>query len=102
MPWTRNDDKDYSPQWRSRRQRLTQKQMDERGATLRRLREAEGWTQDDLRAHVRLSLSAMQNYEQGRGEGTRETWRQLARVFGVDAAVFLPKPTAPGRRRKTA
>lgn len=98
MPYTNDDAKDYSARWRSRYQRLTQRQLDARGQALAKLRAEEGMTQAELAQAVGgVSEKTIQNWEAGRGEGTRAKWRQLALVLGVDADdVFMLRP----RRRR--
>lgn len=93
-----NGQKNYDPHWRSRRQHLTQAQLDARGRLLKDLREARHpvMTQQELAEHLMMSLSSVRNYESGRVEGSTTRWKQISRLFGVDSGEFFPPPAPSG------
>lgn len=92
-----NGQKNYDPRWRSRRQHLTQAQLDARGRRLKELREARRpvMSQQELAEELMMSLSSVRNYETGRVEGSTTRWKQIARLLGVDSDEFFPPPEPP-------
>lgn len=71
-------------------------------AVLRRAREPEAWTQQDLADATGLSLSCIACIErrQRRGEpgGSVDSLQTIANAFGVELANVIPQQVSEGRR----
>ena len=72
---------------------------------LRELREAAGWTQDQLAERVGVKREAVARWEAGRREPGWSNVLALAEALGVDCTAFTQPPAArpaavPGRPRK--
>lgn len=73
---------------------------------LRELREAKGWTQQQLADAAGIKLGGVRNLEQGRRSPVWETVIALCQALGVNCDQFMVEPTdrppaGPGRPRKT-
>lgn len=67
----------------------------EAGARLVALREARGWTQEDLAYHAKISVKTISRYENGHHDGRRSTLRQMARALKVSESDLLPPAPEP-------
>lgn len=56
--------------------------------TLRRLRSAIGWTQENLAAEANLTTRTIEKLESGRHSPNEQTLRSIARAFNVPVALF--------------
>lgn len=65
---------------------------DQRGANLRRIREARGMSQDVLAAAADLTKTTIQGLENSRSKGYGSTWRKLARVLDVEVDELIGQP----------
>jgi transcriptional regulator with XRE-family HTH domain len=67
----------------------------EAGQRLVRLREAQGWNQEDLAHHSGLSVKTISRFENGRHDGRRSTIRNLTEALGVTERELLGPPPDP-------
>jgi transcriptional regulator with XRE-family HTH domain len=65
------------------------------GAKLRQLREAKGWSQEDLAAHSGVNVRAIQRLENGLGVPRPSTRRALAEALGVAVGDLYPSTPPP-------
>lgn len=65
------------------------------GLRLVALREARGWTQEDLAHAADLSVKTISRFENGRHDGRRDTLDKLVKALGVSKTVLLGKPPTP-------
>ncbi|MEX3957499.1 helix-turn-helix protein [Trinickia symbiotica] len=63
------------------------------GAAVRALREAHGWSQEELAEHAGLNRSYVGEIERGMAIASIVTVDKLARAFGVSMATLLPAPS---------
>lgn len=56
------------------------------GSHIRRLRQARGWSQEQLAEYANLSLSYVALLEKGRKSATVDTLAKLAHAFGITLA----------------
>jgi transcriptional regulator with XRE-family HTH domain len=68
-------------------------------ARLRELREARGWSQQELADRVGLHMMTVSRFERGTLKPTWEVALALAEVLGVDCRAFCQEPAAPAERR---
>lgn len=61
-----------------------------------RLRQARGWTQEDLARIARISVSTLQKMTRGRHSSQERTLRRLAIALGVADPGQLLRPYSPG------
>jgi transcriptional regulator with XRE-family HTH domain len=66
--------------------------------TIRELREAKGWTQQDLAYQLGVAVSTVSTWEQGRFEPRATQLRKLAQVLGVpmEEIEIVPRGKAAG------
>jgi len=69
-------------------------------SNVRRLRTRRGWTQEHLAEQADLSTVGVAFVEGATTNPTVATLCQLASALGVDVAVLLRRPAAPGRKRR--
>jgi transcriptional regulator with XRE-family HTH domain len=76
------------------------------GRRIAELRHAQGWTQEQLGAKMRVNAAQIGVYESGKANITLRSLARLASLLGVDARDLLDPPRTraprrPGRPRKT-
>lgn len=71
--------------------------------TIRQLREAQGWTQEDLAAKVGVHTNTVARWERGKVQPGRQSWLLLSRVFrrAVGSIQTHDESEARGRGRPT-
>jgi transcriptional regulator with XRE-family HTH domain len=75
---------------------------------LRELREAKGWSQQELGDRAGLHMQTVSRFERGTLKPTWENVLALADILGVDCRAFCQRPAAvlerrgPGRPKKDA
>ncbi|MBB3181469.1 helix-turn-helix transcriptional regulator [Variovorax sp. Sphag1AA] len=69
------------------------------GLTVRQLREAEGWSQDELAARSLLNRSYVGEIERGRVVASLMTAQKLALAFQLSLAMLLVRCEQTGQRR---
>ena len=67
--------------------------------TIRQLRQARGWRQVDLAAHLGVTDTAVANWEGGRRWPSPTHRQRLADLFGVNVEAIAFGPAAPGHER---
>lgn len=65
------------------------------GQRLVQLRDAKGWSQEDLAREAEVSTKTVSRFENGRHDGRRSTVRQIAAALGVDEADLIGPPPDP-------
>lgn len=65
------------------------------GSRAAQLRDAKGWTQDDLARETGLTAKTISRFENGRNEGRRDTVRRIADALGVDEHELIGTPPDP-------
>jgi transcriptional regulator with XRE-family HTH domain len=68
-------------------------------ARLRELREAMGWSQQELAERVGLHMQTVSRFERGMLKPTWEVVLTLAEALGVDCRAFCQAPAAPPQHR---
>jgi transcriptional regulator with XRE-family HTH domain len=68
-------------------------------ARLRELREARGWSQQELAERSGLHLMTVSRFERDTLKPTWEIALALAEALGVDCRAFCQEPAAPAERR---
>lgn len=66
--------------------------MTDIGSTIQRLREAKGYTQDQLAEKLFVSRQTVSNYERNKSQPSLEMVERIAEIFGMDTASFLTAP----------
>ena len=64
--------------------------MTDIGSTIQRLREAKGYTQDQLAEKLFVSRQTVSNYERNKSQPSLEMVERIAEIFDMDTASFLP------------
>lgn len=62
------------------------------GARVARLREAQGWSQEDLAQKAQLSTKTISRFENGKHEGRRDTIKRIAAALKVTEIDILGEP----------
>jgi transcriptional regulator with XRE-family HTH domain len=65
------------------------------GERVVQLRDAKGWTQEDLAREAGVSYKTISRFENGRHEGRGDTIRKIAEALGVDRDTIVGPPPAP-------
>jgi transcriptional regulator with XRE-family HTH domain len=65
------------------------------GEEVKRLRQAKGWTQEQLAVYAGSSQPTVNLLEAGKRNPSATTLEKLARALGVEVADFFPKPQEP-------
>jgi transcriptional regulator with XRE-family HTH domain len=65
------------------------------GARVARLREARGWSQEDLAREAQLSTKTINRFENGKHEGRRNTIKRIANALQVTEVDVLGEPPDP-------
>jgi transcriptional regulator with XRE-family HTH domain len=68
-------------------------------ARLRELREARGWSQQELAERVGLHMMTVSRFERGTLKPTWENALALAEALGVDCLAFCQEPVTSAERR---
>ncbi len=66
--------------------------MTDIGSTIQRLREAKGYTQDQLAEKLFVSRQTVSNYERNKSQPSLEMLEMIADIFDMDTASFLTAP----------
>ena len=67
--------------------------MTDIGSTIQRLREAKGYTQDQLAEKLFVSRQTVSNYERNKSQPSLEMIERIAEIFDMDTASFLTAST---------
>lgn len=65
------------------------------GQRLAQLRDARGWSQEDLARRADVSTKTISRFENGRHDGRRGTVRQIVEALGVEESDLLGPPPDP-------
>lgn len=65
------------------------------GQRLAQLRDAKGWSQEDLSRETGLSVKTISRFENGRHDGRRDTIRRIVEAVGVSEADLVGQPPDP-------
>ena len=65
------------------------------GLSLRALRKAKAWSQEDAAHEVGVSTSAWGDWERGKHAPIDANWRRIEQAFGIDAAQIRGQPPTP-------
>ena len=66
--------------------------MTDIGSKIQRLREAKGYTQDQLAEKLFVSRQTVSNYERNKSQPSLEMVERIAEIFDMDTASFLTAP----------
>lgn len=76
------------------------KHMKDIGSTIQRLREAKGYTQEQLAEKLFVSRQTVSNYERNKSQPSLEMLGKIAEVFDTDVASLLSVPTDKTAERR--
>lgn len=65
------------------------------GQRLAQLRDAKGWSQEDLARKTELSVKTISRFENGRHDGRRDTVRRLVDALEIDEVDLIGPPPDP-------
>lgn len=65
------------------------------GQRLAQLRDAKGWSQEDLARKTTLSVKTISRFENGRHDGRRDTVRRIVDALEIDEADLIGPPPDP-------